>query len=151
MSVRLETDEDRRLESTAIRRIVEHASEDTKVVGLPPFSAIDYLLIQQGQTRMGVEIKTRKESVEQIRGYGGLMLKHRKLTEIATLAEMLQIRCFVAFCFENAQGAILLAEPAKLLSLEPVPPPPRRNYRGLTCDTEPVVYLDWDSHLVRLT
>ncbi len=151
MSVRLETDEDRRLESTAIGRIVEHAGEDTRVVALPPFSAVDYLLIQGRQVSIGIEIKTRKESVEQIRGYGGLMLKHRKLTEIASLAEMLQIRCFAAFCFDNAQGAILLAEPAKLLSLEPVPPPPRRNYRGLTCDTEPVVYLDWDSHLVRLT
>lgn len=150
MSVRLETDDDRRLEGTAIRRILGHASDDTRVVAMPPFSAIDYLLIRHWQATTGIEIKTRKESVEQVRSYGGLMLKHRKLLEMANLSEMLQIRAIVAFCFDNAEGPILLAEPAKLLNLQPVPPPPRRNYRGLTCDTEPVVYLDWDSDLVNL-
>jgi len=151
VSVRLETDRDRRLESTAIQRILEHASPDTRVVAMPPFSAIDYLLIRDWQATTGFEIKTRKESVEQVRSYGGLMLKHRKVVEMANLAEMLQIRTIVAFCFDNANGPILLAEPAKLLNLEPMSPPQRRNYRGLTCDTEPVVYLDWDHHLVRLT
>ena len=147
----LETQHDKALEGEAIRRILETAAPETSAVSLPALSAIDYLLVKDQQVTAGVEIKTRKETVEQIRSYGGLMLKHRKLVEMAALSEMLRARCFVAFCFENSQGPILLAEPSRLTDLPPVTPPPRRNFRGLPCDEEPVVYLDWDTHLVRLT
>lgn len=151
MSVRLETDNDRHLEATAIQRILNAANPGFTAVSLPALSAMDYLLVKDQQATTGIEIKTRKEPVEQVRKYGGLMLKHRKLLEIAQLAEILRINGYVAFCFENATGPILLAEPRKLLHLTPTTPPPRRNYRGLACDEEPVVYLDWDQHLQRLT
>jgi hypothetical protein len=151
MSVRLETDGDRHLEGIAISRIVAAAPEGTRHVQMPDLSAIDYVLTLADRVTHGIEIKTRKESVDQIRGYGGLMLKHRKLTEIARISELLRVRCFVAFAFNDAQGPILIAEPSRILDLEPVTPPPRRNYRGLPCDEEPVVYLDWDRHLARVT
>ena len=151
MSVRLETDTDRGLETRAISRILDTAAPGTEAVTMPPLSAIDYLLTRDRQVTAAVEIKTRKESVEQVRSYGGLMLKHRKLVEIADISDILRVRAFVAFCFENATGPILLTEPSRLRHLTPVTPPPRRNYRGLACDDEPVVYLDWDNHLVSLT
>lgn len=151
MSVILETASDKALETRAITRILETAEAGTEAIKMPALSAVDYLLTRDLQITAAVEIKTRKESVDQVRSYGGLMLKHRKLVEIADLSEILRIRAFVAFCFDNASGPILLAEPSRLRTLDPVTPPPRRNYRGLACDEESVVYLDWDQHLVRLT
>ena len=146
----LETDTDRTLEQATIDRILSIATAGTTAVQLPPLSAVDYLLIKDGTATVGIEIKTRKESVDQIRGYGGLMLKHRKVLELQQISTLLQIRVIVVFAFDNATGPILICEPATLTDLEPETPPRRRNYRGLPCDEEPVVYLDWTKHLRRI-
>jgi len=150
MSVRLETDQDRSLEEISISRITARATPGTTVRKLPDLSMIDYFLTSEDQITAGIEIKTRKESVEQIRSYGGLMLKHRKLIEMQQLAEMLRIPCLVAFCFENAAGPIALVDARSIADLLPEAPPRRRNFRDLACDEELVVYLDWDRHLIWL-
>lgn len=134
-----------------MERILIVAQPDTTAMKLPPLSPVDYLLGRDSQITAGIEIKTRKETVEQVQSYGGLMLKHRKLVEMQTLASLLRTRCHVAFCFENAEGPILLADVDLITDLQPETPPDRRNYRGLSCDEEPVVYLDWTRHLRRIT
>lgn len=145
----LETDTDRGLERTAIDRIIASVPPGVHAIPLPPMSAIDYMLARDTITA-GIEIKTRKETVEQVRGYGGLMLKHRKLVEMQQIATLLRAPCYVAFCFENARGPILILDVSTVTDPTPHTPPPRRNFRGLACDEEPVVYLDWDLDLRRI-
>lgn len=150
MGVILETDDDRNLEKITIRRILEISSYGTTAVQLPPLSAVDYLLVKEGKATHGIEIKTRKETVEQIRGYGGLMLKHRKVLELQQISNLMQIFAICVFSFENAQGPIYICDVPSISGLEPQTPPRRRNFRGLACDEEPVVFLDWDKHLRRI-
>lgn len=149
MNVILETDSDRVLERRTMQRIVEGAKREITPVKLPPLAAIDYYVYVDDSITAGVEIKTRKESMERIRSYGGLMLKHRKISELQTLSNLTQVPMIFAFAFENGEGPIMLADAKLLTGLEPVSPPARRNYRGLACDDELVVYLDWDRHLER--
>lgn len=146
----LETDADRSLERRTIERLMITMWYDSRPVQMPPLSAIDYIIEVDGRARLGLEIKTRKESVDQIRSYGGLMLKHRKLVELQTIGNLLQLPINCVFAFDNAEGQIHIAYPDKLTGLEPQAPPRRRNYRGLACDEEPVVYLDWKTHLWRV-
>lgn len=146
----LETDNDRSLERRTIERLMITMWYDSRPVQMPPLSAIDYIIEVDGRARLGLEIKTRKESVDQIRSYGGLMLKHRKLVELQTIGNLLQLPINCVFAFDNAEGQIHIAYPDKLTGLEPQAPPRRRNYRGLACDEEPVVYLDWKTHLWRV-
>ena len=146
----LETDDDRRLEQRTIDRLLTISSYGSSAIRLPALSAVDYVIIRKSRVTTAVEIKTRKESVDQIRSYGGLMLKHRKLLELQTIGTLLQVPVICAFAFDNAEGEIYLAYPDKLTGLEPQEPPRRRNYRGLACDEEPVVYLDWKTHLWRV-
>lgn len=149
MGVILETDADRALENRTMQRILDASESAATAVKLPALSAIDYLVAVEGVVVAGIEIKTRKETMEKIQSYGGLMLKHRKITELNSLGEFLQAPMIVAFAFENGEGPVLFAGTKQLETLEPVAPPPRRNYRGLACDDEPVVFLDWDKHLLR--
>lgn len=146
----LETDSDRRLERRTIERILTICEDGSTAVQLPPLSAVDYMIVSKGRITNAVEIKTRKESVEQIRAYGGLMLKHRKLLELQRITELMQVPVMVAFAFDNAEGQIHCAYPQLITDVEPQIPPRRRNYRGLACDEEPVVYLDWKRHVWRL-
>ena len=150
MGVILETDNDRSLEKVTIKRILEISSYGTTAIQLPPLSAVDYLLVKEEKVTHGIEIKTRKESVEQIRGYGGLMLKHRKVLELQQIKNLMQIYAVCVFSFENAKGPIYICDVATITGLEPQTPPRRRNFRGLACDDEPVVFLDWDTHLRRI-
>ena len=146
----LETDADRSLERRTIDRLMITMWYESRPVQMPPLSAIDYIIEVDGRARVGIEIKTRKESVDQIRSYGGLMLKHRKLVELQTIGNLLQLPIECVFAFDNAEGQIHIAYPDQLTGLEPQAPPRRRNYRGLACDEEPVVYLDWKTHLWRV-
>jgi len=149
VGVILETDADRALEARTMQRIIEASRQGATAVKLPALAVIDYLVAVDGVIAAGIEIKTRKETMEKIQTYGGLMLKHRKVHELNTLGEALQAPMIVAFAFENGEGPVLFAGTKQLETLEPVPPPPRRNYRGLACDEEPVIFLDWDKHLLR--
>lgn len=150
MGVILETDADRELELVTIRRLLGIAKSGSTAVQLPLLSAVDYLIQRDGVVTAGIEIKTRKETVEKIQSYGGLMLKHRKFLELRELSTLLQAPMFVAFAFENGNGPILTVEPMKIHDPEPVIPPPRKNFRGLPCDEEPVIFLDWSRDLTRL-
>ena len=142
MNVVLETDKDRDVEEFVMDRMIRDLDIHAKAIRLPRMSACDFFLDYGNLIRVGLEIKTRKESMQTIQGYGGLMLKHRKLLEMQSLARMLAMDILIAFAFENGTGPILIADP--------VTPPARRNFRGLACDEEPVVYLDWSRHLQRV-
>ena len=148
MGVILETEDDRRLEEAAILRLLDSSREAEYAVKMPDLSAIDYLLAKDSTAIAGVEIKTRKETHEQVQGYGGLMLKYRKLLELQQISEVLRLPSYVAFFFENTNGRIYLLDVASIRDPEPVTPPARRNFRNLACDEEPVIYLDWSRDLI---
>lgn len=150
MSVRLETETDRALERKAIGRILSTSREAEYAIKMPDLSAIDYILGKDQQALAGIEIKTRKEADDQVKAYGGLMLKHRKLLELQQISEVLRLPCYVAFLFDNADGHIYLLDVSKITDPTPVTPPPRRNFRDLACDEEPVIYLDWRRDLIWL-
>lgn len=149
MSAILETERDRVIEERVMQRILEDR-DDLKALRLPRLSILDYLLSRDGEIAGAVEIKARKESMKEIMGYGGLMLKERKLIELQQFTEQMRVPTVVAFAFDGGEGPILFAEPAKISGLKAVTPPRRRNYRGLTCDEDPIVYLDWEKHLRRI-
>ncbi len=150
MNIVLETERDRTVEEFVMDRMVRELTIEARPIRLPRMAACDFLLDYGTEIRVGLEIKSRKEPMEKVRGYGGLMLKHRKLVELQDLSRMLAMSVAVVFAFENGRGPILIAYPFNITDVEPVTPPPRRNYRGLACDEEPVVYLDWDRHLKRI-
>jgi len=150
MSVILETDTDRAAEDTVIRRLVALLPDGARSIKAPRLSFLDYLIEQDGEISLAVEVKTRKQTPEDIMRYGGLMLKERKLLELQQIATLMNVPTFIAFGFEHGLGAIMVAEPAKITDLQAQTPPPRRNYRGLACDEDPVVYLDWTAHLRRV-
>lgn len=139
----LQTTLDAQLELRAITRLCEIYEYDS--IKMPDLSAIDYLISQDGKLLAGVEIKTRKESPEQIKQYGNLILKWRKYQELKSISELMQIPTFVLFAFNNAEGqlALLNIETLRKTQPEPEDPPRRKNYRGLACDEEPVIYFDW--------
>lgn len=147
MSAILETEKDRAAEETVINRLMRLLPDNARSIKAPRLSFLDYLIEQNGEVTAAIEIKTRKQRPEDIRRYGGLMLKERKLLELQQIASLMNVPTYIAFAFEAGFGDVLMAEPAKITNLEAVTPPPRRNYRGLACDLDPVVYLDWDTHL----
>lgn len=148
MNVILETDNDRALED----RVIAWLAGTFKAVPLraPQLSFIDAFFAREGVLVAAMEIKTRKEPMEKVQAYGGLMLKERKLLELQALQRLMRLPTFIVFAFRNGLGEILLANVEHVHGLEAVVPPPRRNYRGLACDEDPVVYLDWDRHLSRV-
>lgn len=138
----LETDKDRVLEARAIERFCQITH--TEPEKLPPLSAMDYLIKDFGDIRFGIEIKTRKETVEQVKKYGGLILKYRKYEELLHIGGLLNIPTYVLFAFENSEGDLLLLNVEDIQNPEPKDPPVRRNFRGLATDEEPVLYVDWE-------
>jgi len=133
-----------------MERLLTIATDGTYAGRLPSMSAVDFVLIKEGNATGLIEVKTRKETLEQIKSYGGLMLKHKKLIELQALSSLMNITTFVVFAFENAEGPLLICDPMKIRNLEPLPPPVRRNFRGLECDLDLVVFLDWDKDLRRV-
>lgn len=141
----LQTERDAQLELRAIERLCE--AFDYCPVKMPDLSAIDYFIQFEGQLVAGIEIKTRKESPEQIKQYGKLILKWRKYQELKQISELTQLPTYVLFAFENAEGQLALLDIRHLENPKPETPPVRRNFRGLACDEEPVIYYDWDNLL----
>jgi hypothetical protein len=138
----LQTDLDAQLEKRAIDRLSR--VYDRTPIKLPDLSAMDYLLADGDKLVAGIEIKTRKESPEQIKQYGNLILKWRKYEELKLISQILNIPTFVLFAFENAEGELALLNIANLIDPIAQTPPVRRNYRGLACDEEAVIYFDWN-------
>ena len=145
---RLETDLDQQLELRAIERLREWY--DYQFTKLPELSPMDYLMSNDVEVVAGIEIKTRKETPEQIKEYGKLILKWRKYQELNAIGQLLHIPTYVLFAFENSEGQLSLLNIQALEKTNPKPadPPIRRNYRGLACDEEPVIYFDW--HLLTI-
>jgi len=116
------------------------------------YFGIDYWGYVNGQRRFGFEIKTRKESAQQLQRYPeGLIFRPRTLRECREHAKMLNIRVFIIFAFDSGLGEMWLTEPATYGDLEEHPPKPRRVSRGnLACDLEPMNYLSWTEHLHRI-
>jgi hypothetical protein len=149
----LETNQDKTAETLAIGRIanlLEQTRGTIQTHRLPDLSRVDYLLSLNGVLTWAIEVKTRKQTAQQIQQYGGLMLKHRKILELQQIAESLQLSTWLLFAFENGGGAMYVTEPSSLTHLETQTPPRRHNYRGLACDDEPIVYLDWNRDLRRV-
>lgn len=149
MTAILETEYDRIVEERSIKRIVE-ARGKCKSYKFPRLSVVDHIISgpeDDAEAIAFVDIKGRKETAGQVRKYGGLMLKHRKIAELIALSEALKIPAFFVWPFESGLGDIYWARPESLVHKEPMDPPPRRKYRGLECDNEPVVYLEWDEEV----
>lgn len=152
MSVTLQTDRDEQVERYVIARIM-NATNGRTAYRFPAFSIVDYMIGEpsdsggEGKVMAFLEIKGRKETSSKVRSYGGLMLKARKFDELVMWEEATKTLTLAVFAFENGAGEIYYCSPAALGNRKSQPPPPRRNFRNLTCDDEPVVYLDWDKDL----
>jgi hypothetical protein len=112
---------------------------------MPAFSGVDYLVCEADEAVGALEIKVRRESLETVRGYGGLMLKHRKIAEASAFESFTRLPVRFVFAFDNGAGPILVTAPERVAHHPPEPPPRRREFRGLACDEEPVIFLDWDA------
>lgn len=139
----LQTDLDAQLELRAITRLNQWY--DYTFIKLPEMSAMDYLMASGSEMVAGIEIKTRKETPEQIKEYGKLILKWRKYEELLLISKLLNIQTYVLFAFENSEGGLSMLNIQTLQKTNPHPaqPPIRKNYRGLATDEEPVIYFDW--------
>ena len=142
-----ETEADREKEDLVMRRI---CGEPSRAFRLPKFSLVDFLVTENDSIKAFVEVKVRKEPLEQVKKYGGLMLKHRKIAELAYLSKVTNVRSYFVFAFESGLGDLLIADAAALhlVGLEECDPPPRGRDRGRpACDFETVAFLDWGVHV----
>jgi hypothetical protein len=147
VNVTLETEKDRILERYVMERIVKHLGPPHQALRMPKYSIVDYAISNGDAVTSQFELKVRKESMTQVRSYGGLMLKHRKIADMQKIAELTRIPTIILFAFDQGKGELLFTQPHQIIDLPPEDPPRRRNYRGLATDEEPVVYIDWDLHL----
>ena len=142
-----ETETDRGKEDLVMRRM---CGEPSRAYRLPKFSLVDFVVAEGDSIKAFVEVKVRKEPLEQVKKYGGLMLKHRKISELAYLSEVTNVRSFFVFAFDGGRGDLLIADAAALHSVgfEECDPPPRGKDRGKpACDFEKVAFLDWGVHV----
>jgi hypothetical protein len=141
----LETALDRDREELTIMRITHRTGSQAH--RLPSFSVADYMITGENTVKSFVELKIRKETEEQVRSYGGIMFKHKKLQALQQLSALTNTPVIIVFAFENGTGTIRGAAASKIPNYTPETPPRRRNYRGLPTDEEPVIYLDWEKDL----
>ena len=148
----LETDADRERERLVIERFVALSEKKLEIMGSTPRSSTDYYLAENSIIVYLVDVKTRKESAEKVMAYpDGLMCRERKVAEFRQLGELLNVRTFLLWGFDNGEGAMFIAEPDHIDGLTGQTPPRRKNYRGeIFDDLESVVYLDWTKHLTRV-
>lgn len=146
MGIRLETASDRAIEQKVAQRLAQ--AVPGAFYALPPFSAVDYMQVQDGVVVGLWEIKSRKETPEQVSAYGDLLLKQNKWLELRDLERKLRIPVTVVFAFMNGDGPLLTARPA-LLPDRPGVSTGRRD-RNLETDLMPVVLLDWHTELNRI-
>jgi len=144
----LETSSDKKLELRTMQR-VQDLCPGTTFTRFPDLSVVDFALVREGEVTALIEVKTRKETVNTIKGYGGLMLKQKKLVELQSISKLMNVHTSVVFSFENAEGEMWMTTSLDI-DAEPTAPPVRRNYRGLACDEDPVLYLDWTKHIKKI-
>tara|TARA_R110000803_G_scaffold197623_1_gene261192 strand:+ start:279 stop:734 length:456 start_codon:yes stop_codon:yes gene_type:complete len=147
--VTLETLSDREVELRTMMR-VRDLCPDTTFTRFPDKSVVDFALIRGEEVVHLIEVKTRKEEANVVKGYGGLILKQKKREELHALSEAMNVPASVVFSFSNAEGEMWRTIPLVDIDAEPVAPPRRRNYRGLACDEDLVLFLDWDRHIERI-
>jgi len=141
MNLVLETDNDRACERRVIDRLARRNTATT-YIQLPSFSACDYLAVSRFGYATGlIEVKTRKETPEQIRKFGGLILKQRKAQELASIGKLLNLPAYVMFGFEDGNGALMQCDIGLLSDKQPVLT--GRRDRNLATDEEPVILLNW--------
>jgi len=141
MNLVLETDDDRASERRVIARLAAQTPHLT-YIQLPSFSACDYLTVTPyGYAQTLIEVKTRKETPDQIKKFGGLILKERKAKELADIGRLLNLPAYVAFAFEHGHGQIMLCDIGLLTDKQPVLT--GRRDRNLATDEEPVILLNW--------
>ena len=145
MNAILETALDRDREELTIMRLVHKTGAQAQ--RLPPFSVADYVITLENTVKSFVELKIRKETEQQVRSYGGVMFKHKKLLALQNLSALTNTPVIIVFAFENGVGTICGAAASKIPDYTPETPPRRRNYRGLPTDEEKVIYLDWEKDL----
>jgi hypothetical protein len=146
MNIILETDKDKAAEIYTINRL---RKPDTVVYRYPKFAIVDFMLCRDDKMICFIEMKVRKESLQTVQGYGGLIIKYRKLTDLCDLQRKTSVPTYLVFAFENGHGHILYLEVPETNTYSAQPPPRRRNFRNLTTDQEPVIYLDWN-HLITI-
>jgi len=146
----LETTLDRAAEVRSVLRLSALYSPDAVFNRMPDFCFCDYAVTDKGRVVEFVEVKTRKEPHFVVMGYGGLMLKGRKVSEMTILSQSTGVPSSIVFAFHNGAGAYYRADPSSLTGKPGVVPPRRRNYRNLACDEEEVLMLDWDNDLTRV-
>jgi len=137
------------MEDFVIDRFLASQPAGVQAHRMPNYSMVDFAVTKDGRLWNFLELKIRKETVDKVKSYGGLMLKHRKITDLHNLSELTHADIWVVFAFENGHGDVLATRPHTIMNLPLEDPPRRRNYRGLPTDDEPVCYLDWDLHLTR--
>lgn len=145
MNAILETALDRDREELTIMRLTYKSGVEAH--RLPSFSVADYMITSNNTVKSFIELKVRKETEQQVRSYGGVMFKHKKLQTLQQLSELTNTPVIIVFAFENGIGKIYGANASKIPNYTPETPPRRRNYRGLPTDEEKVIYLDWEKDL----
>jgi hypothetical protein len=147
VSPTLQTDTDREREEHVIKRLISLYPQAT-AYRMPPFALTDYAIVDDDDLIAFIEVKVRKESAKEIREkYGPLMLKARKVDELIALKESTKAAVVIAFAFNDATGDLYLTAPDHIRHKTGQAPPARKRFRGLPCDNEPVIYLDWDTDL----
>lgn len=138
--MRLETQSDKLIEMT-VRDRLEMLDPSLLLVPMPDYSAVDFAVWQDDGLTGWIEVKSRKESADQVARYGGLLLKHRKYVELRTLASLTKLPVFVVFAFESGNGKLLKLDVTKCGNKQ-IEYTGRRD-RGLATDEEPVVLFNW--------
>jgi len=150
MAVVLETHDDQLAEEIVADRLQEGWPDFIDLIPAPEMSLIDYFVSNRSGNRitLGLEIRTRKQTDTEVMQYGGLMLKQRKLLEIQQLSRALNMPIYFVFAFDNGNGNIWMANASSIPSDLPAHEPPRRRkYRDVACDTDPVLFLEWNTHV----
>lgn len=120
------------------------------VVECPQFAVCDYLVVADGVVSLGVEVKGRRESEKQVRGYGDLILHHPKVVALLGLRELLRVPIRVMWGFEDGRGPVWSLDVQRLPEVMAArddwgvtPPPVKREQRAASSDREPVVMVPW--------
>lgn len=150
MAVILETSADRQAESFVANRLEAMWPYQIDLIQAPKMALLDYFVSKSNEITGGLEIRTRKQTAKEIQGYGGLMLKLRKLKDLQHLSLVLNMPIHCIFAFEEGYGDIYSCKVDGVPDLPAQTPPRRRNFRNVQCDLDPVIFLDWDKYLIRL-
>ena len=146
--VTLQTDKDAVVEEIVIGRVLDLIGGNAIACRFPAFSFCDYIVCQDDDVLMAVEVKVRKESMLALKQYPeGLWLRYDKYQKLKAFAESSNVPTIIVFAFDNGEGDLRFCEPSMLEQVKPFTPKPRLNGRDAPGDFAPVIGLDWDLDL----